>query len=154
MSENWMSSLAQAPEDANQAGDHRKIPPQQWVPSMSSFFLGGTERPGKWKLDSAGERQDSIILGKFLSACRSAELDKLASAAVKQREEVNAAKALSQAEQKNYCFPGVMGIAGTARQEAELWIPALGPVLGKARQGRAVEPLEGLLFTSTSRSQL
>lgn len=47
-------------------------------------------------------------------------MDKLASAAVKQREEVNAAKALSQAEQKNYCFPGVMGIAGTARQEAEL----------------------------------
>lgn len=47
-------------------------------------------------------------------------MDRLASAAVIQREEVNTAKALSRAEERNYCFPGVVGIADTAREEAEL----------------------------------
>lgn len=47
-------------------------------------------------------------------------MDRLASAAAIQREEVSAAKALSQAEQENYCSPGVMGTADTAREEAEL----------------------------------
>lgn len=89
------------------------------------FFLGGTERPGKWKLDShaLGERQDFIdfiILEKFVKCLLSADLDRLVSAAVIQREEVNAANALSQVEQKNYCSPGVMGIADTAKEEAEL----------------------------------
>lgn len=54
-----MSSLTQAPEDASQAEGHGRIPP---ATLQGAFFLGGTERPGKWKLDShaVGERQDFI----------------------------------------------------------------------------------------------
>lgn len=96
----------------------------------------------------------SLFQRSLSGVCWSADLDRLASAAVIQREEANPAKALSQAEQRNYCFPGVVGTADTTREEAELWIPALCPVLGKARRGRAVETLEGLQLTSTSRSQL
>lgn len=47
-----------------------------------------------------------------------------------------------------------MGIADIAKEEAELWIPALCPVLGKARWGSAVEPLEWLQLTSAFHSQL
>lgn len=120
-SENWISSLAQAPEDL-QPGDHRKIPS---ATLQGAFFLGGTEKPGKWQLDAhaAGERQDFIdfiILEKFVKCLLECRFGQAGISCCYTKGGTNTANALSQLEQKNYCFPGVMGIADTAKEEAEL----------------------------------